>query len=144
MKSKNIIIAVLVLIILNFSIAIIPHLIVKPLWVPRTDGLKIATIFEALYTLVILPLILLYLNKKVNKKLRLDNFLINSIFILVAIYLSSHFHYQNFADMTGKGDNPDQGTYLMKVTVLIGGMIISIIGIGLKLRKDKKKKINYS
>lgn len=135
--SKNVIYNT-ILIILNIVLSIIPHFFVRPLWIPHSPSLKYVTLFEVFYTLLILPILLLILNKKLYPQYKFKPF-INFGLIFTAILLSNHFHYQNFANMTGHGEDPDIGTKILSIVVPIIAILITGTSIAVSFYKQRKR-----
>ena len=119
-------------IIVAFSLilATVPHLSLRRLWEEDVDFLYIITILEMIYTIFLLSLFISlfskfwYSTQVYNKKIILT---LNLITVSISILLSNYFHYQNYAALTGKANDPDPGTKLLNILVpAIGILIFSI------------------
>jgi len=137
MNNNKSVYILLLLVSIAISLAIIPHYLVKPFWTMTSPYLVYATLFEMAYTMLILPILLLYISKKIKPSFN-HYFVIRWILIVFAIVLSNHFHAQNFDDMTGRGDDPDIGTKILFYAVPAIGILIVSISIARGYFKQKK------
>jgi hypothetical protein len=117
--------------LINLGFSIIPHLILHPLWMTQNiDNLNL-TMFEILYTMFFLPIILLVANYKLNKKYDEERFVINGLFVLVAVCLSGLFHFKNWADSVGSWSSPDAETLMVVQLEITVGIVVSLLGIAI-------------
>lgn len=129
MTNTEIIYYYWILIATNIGLAIIPHLLVRPIWFFREDGSHNVTVIEMVYTALILPVLLIIFNYHFNSMYQIHHFYINAILILLSILISNYFHFRNWGDSTGLRHKPDSGTIMLGRLVLRTGWIVSLIGI---------------
>lgn len=142
MTSKSVISFATFALLVNCFVSIVPHLLLKPFWNMESDYLIHSTIFEGLYTLILLPFLLIFINKWFSKRFIIDKIpylTISLLSISFSIIISNYFHYQNFGDMTGRGSDPDIGTKTLNIVIPIIGILIVMINLGIKLLKQIKK-----
>ncbi|AXT57436.1 hypothetical protein D1815_17405 [Aquimarina sp. AD1] len=137
-----IILRVFLIILINIFFAIFPHLLLKPFWHMESDYLVYVTIFEGVYTFLLLPIILIKINKFLFNKFtfkRIQYLLTSLIIVIFSILISDFFHSKNFGDMTGQGNDPDIGSMILSIIIPLIGIIIVVIDIGVKLLKEIRK-----
>ncbi|MAQ76077.1 MAG: hypothetical protein CL613_07075, partial [Aquimarina sp.] len=83
-----------------------------------------------------------YINKKVCRYCNINSIIISGVIMIVSIYFSNYLHFENFSVMTGRGDNPDKGSELIKIITLVVGILIILLGTYLRIRKVKKQSIH--
>lgn len=141
-NSKNILLHWAGFIVLSISSVIMLHYLVKDkLGNCIQQNIKIAT-YESLLTAIFIPIYLIiisyYMQKKSKKKI--FPFFLNTILIMFCVWLSSYFHFENWANSIGNKHNPDSGTTEVIGLTRAVGYLICTIGMAImffKLRKNR-------
>jgi formate hydrogenlyase subunit 3/multisubunit Na+/H+ antiporter MnhD subunit len=86
---------------------------------------------ELFFTIIILPIYLVLTNYYIAKRHNKANeiFFINGLIILSCIFVSTHFHFKNWADSVGNYTKPDSGTDAINQFTTIAGIIVCLIGL---------------
>ena len=138
MKIDKSFYSIILILITNIGLSVLPHIILKSQWYIENPNLKYVTLFEALHTMIILPILMLYLNKKICKFCNINSIIMYGVIMVVSVYISNYFHFENFSVMTGRGENPDKGSELIKLVTLIIGVLIVVTGTYRRIRKIRK------
>ena len=118
------------------------NLIMRPFWGDNVDTNTTLATFSLGLTIFILPIYLLTINYAFAKRHKAEQFVLNGLVMISCVFISSYFHFYNWADSIGNRDNPDGGTEAVMSLEKWGGSIICIIGtiIGhYSLTKQDKK-----
>lgn len=104
------------------------NLLLKPFWVHNDDANTSLAAFSLGFTIFFLPIYLLIINYVFAKKHNAEQFIINGFVAISCIFISSYFHFHNWADSIGSQENPDGGTEAIISLAKWVGSIICITG----------------
>ncbi len=127
--------------LVNFSISIGVNLIMRPFWFNDIDAKTDLAIFSTTFTIFLLPFLLLLVNYSLSKKYKITSFVYSAIIIVLSVWLSSYFHFINWADSVGSRSNPDGGTEAITSLEKIGGSLFALffsVIIHFALREKKE------
>jgi len=117
------------IILLNFIPTIGVHYLLRPIWFDDAEYHTNLTSFEFSVTVLFLPLYLILANYFISKKFHQEKlFLINSVFIIICIFISTELHFLNWADSIGRIP-PDRDTLEVMAFERTLGVITSGIGL---------------
>jgi hypothetical protein len=122
------------------------HYLLRPYWFVKADEHTNLTSFESIFTIALLPILLVTVNYLLAKKFDTRKFfIINAIIICSCIFLSSRLHFLNWADSVGSRDKPDFETLEVIGFERDLGLIVTTIGlIIIFVRVYKKRKLQTS
>ena len=104
------------------------NLVTWPFWGNNIDTNTGLATFSIILTIGLLPLYLLTINYFFAKKYKVNRFILNGLLIVACIWLSSYFHFLNWADSIGSRSNPDAGTQAVISFEQWTGTIVVVIG----------------
>jgi len=131
------------ILLISFGLTIGFHYLLRPYWFDKADEHTNLTTLESIFTIALLPILLVTINYLLAKKFDTRKlFVINAIIICSCIILSSRLHFLNWADSIGSRDKPD-----LETLEVIGferdlGLIVTTVGlIIIFFRVYKKRKL---
>jgi hypothetical protein len=104
------------------------NLFMRPFWGDNVDTNTNLALFGTVFTIFILPFYLLTINYVFAKQHKAEQFILNGLVMISCVFISTYFHFYNWADSIGSRDNPDGGTEAVMSLEKWGGSIICIIG----------------
>lgn len=116
------------IILFSFVPTIGINLLTRPFWGDNVDTNTSLATFSIVLTIGLLPIYLLIINYFFAKKYKADNFILNGLLIVLCVWLSSYFHFINWADSIGNRNNPDGGTEAVISFEQWTGTIFVVIG----------------
>jgi len=114
------------------------HLVARFFWTDdrATDNSSV-TVFEMLFTMLILPIYLLVLNYIIGDRLKLNNRVGIWTLMILAVGLSTLLHFRNWADKVGSWMNSDTETLAMMQLEFLVGSVVIVIGTAATLIKNR-------
>jgi hypothetical protein len=120
----------ILILLLSYGITIAIHYLFRPVWFDHSDEHTGVTLFEMLFTMILLPVFLVTINYWLAKKYAVRRFfIINAAIIGSCILLSARLHFLNWADSAGSRDKPDPETLEIVAFEQTIGLIITVIGL---------------
>ena len=117
------------------------HYLLRPVWFEKRGEHTSLTTIEMVFTIAILPFILVLLNYKLTKRFDTRHFfIITALIICSCIIISSRLHFLNWADSIGSRTNPDADTLEVMGFERGVGLLVSTIGIILSFIRLYSKK----
>lgn len=117
----------------------------RPFWFIKSDTLTGLSLCEMVWTIIILPIVLVtavyLITKRYNKK---NWFLLSSVIICSCIYLSAQLDFFNWADSIGSRQNPDYETLNIVRLEWQAGLIVTFPGLIVSLVRLYRKRETIS
>jgi hypothetical protein len=117
--------------ILNYIPTIGFHLLLRSCWYKGDNSSTTASMIELFFTIFLLPLYLVVTNYFFAKNFGMptEAFIVNGVVIVSCIFISTHFHFKNWADSIGSYNNTDDETIAIMNFERTAGIIVSLIGL---------------
>lgn len=129
--------------IVSYGLTFGIHYLLRPLWFDKSDEHTGLTTIEMLFSIAILPFVLVTINYLLTKRFDTKHFfIINSIIICSCIIISTRLHFLNWADSIGSRTNPDGETLEVLALERTVGLFATLIGIIIAfVRLYRKRKV---
>ncbi|WP_423149773.1 hypothetical protein [Rubrolithibacter danxiaensis] len=128
--------------LLTYGLTITIQYLLRPLWFIKSDEHTGLAMFQTMFTILLLPIILVtivyWLTKKFDKR---NWFFLSAIIICSCIYISARLGFLNWADSIGSREHPDNETLMVVAFEWQVGLIVTLIGLTIcfvRLYRNKK------